>query len=134
MSATAMEELRLPLAKPTSYPVAAGEVLIEGELAYLDRGYLTSNPPPGCFNLFAGIVRRTVGNTAGKAGDCQAYVWTEGDAEVDTAGAVQSWVGNSLQGISRCRVAIAGGRVTAGTCIRVLSPTRVVMRLATLRN
>lgn len=59
--------------------VEAGEVLYAGTLCFEDAdGYATPAIASGA-NLFAGIVRKTVDNTAGADGDLKAEVYTEGD-------------------------------------------------------
>ncbi len=57
--------------------VEAGEVLYAGTMCFLDAdGYAV--PTAGGLK-FAGIVRKTVDNTAGADGDLEAEVYTEGD-------------------------------------------------------
>lgn len=59
--------------------VEAGEVLYAGTLCFEDvDGYATPVIASGA-NRFAGIVRKTVDNSAGADGDLEAEVYTEGD-------------------------------------------------------
>ena len=57
--------------------VEEGEVLYGGTMAFWDAdGYLT---PTATNNRFAGIVKKTVDNSAGTDGAIQAELYTEGD-------------------------------------------------------
>ena len=59
--------------------VEAGEVLYAGTMAFEDAdGYATPSIATGS-NIFAGIVRKTVDNTAGADGALEAELYTEGD-------------------------------------------------------
>ncbi|MGD9645066.1 MAG: hypothetical protein AB7U73_05095 [Pirellulales bacterium] len=135
MSTTAAQgELRTPLRSPVDFMLGRGQRVEQGRMAYLVAGYLTSGPG-AAGGLFAGIAADAVDNSAGEDGSRTAIVLSEGDVVVETSGARQAWVGHTLRGIDSRRVDLAAGRgPVAGVCIRVLSPSRVVMRLAALRS
>lgn len=70
--------------------VEAGEILYAGTMAFEDAdGYATPAIAAGA-NRFAGIVRKTVDNSAGADGDAKAELYTEGDFVLPYASVAQA--------------------------------------------
>lgn len=82
---------RLPgTGRLTQVKVEAGEVLYSGTMAFLDAdGFATPVIAAGA-NRFAGIVRKTVDNSAGADGDLEAELYTEGDFVLPFASVAQA--------------------------------------------
>lgn len=70
------------------YKVEAGEVLYKGTMCFLDADGFALPTAGGA--KFAGIVRKTVDNSAGADGDLEVECYTEGDFVLPLASVAQA--------------------------------------------
>lgn len=109
--------------------VEAGEVLYKGTMAFLDAdGYAT---PTAGGNKFAGIVRKTVDNSAGADGDATAELYTEMDIELPSATIAQADLTPGLMYATDnyTLTTTATSNSFVGNLLRVVSATRAEVRL-----
>jgi predicted RecA/RadA family phage recombinase len=109
--------------------VEEGEVLYGGTMAFWDSdGYLT---PTAGGNRFAGIVRKTVDNTAGGDGAIQAELYTEGDFVLPMASAATTDITPGLAYATDNYTITTTGTSNSfvGTIIRVAGTNLVEVRI-----
>jgi hypothetical protein len=118
--------------KLVSYPAVASVAHYGGALAYIipASGYATNVIAAGV-NTFAGIVKSGGGIAAPAAsGDANVECWTEGDFELPTTGADQSWVGDLIYGIDNGSVdKTSASQSIVGRCVGFVSATKIIVRI-----
>lgn len=113
-----------------SHPVVASKHLYAGTIAYLTAGgYMTDVIAAGA-NVFAGIVKAEVDNSAGASGDLTAEVWTQGDFELTGSGLTQADEGDLMYGVDNYAFnATATAQSLIGRLARYISATKGVIAI-----
>lgn len=110
-------------------PVAAGEVLYIGTLAFVDAasGFIVAAAAAGA-NKFAGVVRDFADNSGGVDGDVQAAFFERSSVRLPLAGAAQDDVGKKVNATDNYTLTLGAGTLV-GTITRVYADATVLVAL-----
>jgi hypothetical protein len=108
----------------------ASQVLYAGTLCYFDANGFISNDDAAGANVFAGIVRRQVDNSAGASGDLKVEFYTVGDYVLPLSGAAQADVNSLVYGSDNYTLTLtAAGSSLVGMITRFVGTGLVEVRI-----
>lgn len=131
MAVTANQPIKVQSpGKLVNYPCVASVAHYAGTLGFIipASGYLTNVIAAGV-NTFAGIVKEAVAAPSA-SGDAKVDCWTEGDFELTTTGADQSWVGDLIYAVDNYAVdKTSASQSLVGRCVGYVSATKIIVRI-----